>query len=34
MFASLPASLTREVLDEDAVAAWLAKIGEAAAATR
>jgi hypothetical protein len=34
MFASLPASLTREVLDEDAVAAWMAKIGEAAAATR
>ena len=34
MFASLPASLTREVLDEDAIAGWLAKIGEAAAATR
>jgi hypothetical protein len=34
MFASLPAELTREVLDEDAVAGWLARIGEAAAATR
>lgn len=34
MFASLPASLTREVLDADAVADWLARIGAAAAATR
>jgi hypothetical protein len=34
MFAGLPASLTREVLDADAVAGWLAQIGEAAAAAR
>jgi hypothetical protein len=34
MFPSLRASLTREVLDADAVAGWLARIGEAAAATR
>jgi hypothetical protein len=34
MFASLPAALEREVLDEDEVERWLAKIGEAAAATR
>ena len=34
MFPILKASLTREVLDEDAIERWLAKIGEAAAATR
>jgi hypothetical protein len=34
MFPILQASLTRDVLDADAVAGWLARIGEAAAATR
>ena len=34
MFANLPASLDREVLDEDAVAGWLARIEDAARATR
>jgi hypothetical protein len=34
MFASLRASLTREVLDEAAVAGWLARVGAAAATTR
>ena len=34
MFANLPAALEREVLDADAVAEWLERIGAAAAATR
>ena len=34
MFANLPASLEREVLDAGAIAAWLERIGAAAAATR
>jgi hypothetical protein len=34
MFANLPATLEREILDEDAVADWLQRIGAAAAATQ
>jgi hypothetical protein len=34
MFANLPATLEREVLDADAVAGWLERIAAAAAATR
>jgi hypothetical protein len=34
MFANLPASLEPEVLDADAVAGWLERIGAAAAAVR